>query len=96
MPDNNTQSIPDKVYIFNTAKRDILPASAAIPLEAKNALTQYGCVIPPIDRAFLPMLEALDPTHKSSIDVKSIATSQKGYKCSSNNRKLNTFLHKPN
>ena len=96
MPDNNIQSIPDKVYIFNTAKRDILPASAAIPLEAKNALTQYGCVIPPIDRAFLPMLEALDPTHKSSIDVKSIATSQKGYKCSSNNRKLNTFLHKPN
>jgi len=88
--------LPLQVYTVDIAKRELYPTSALVPQEVRTTITKQDCLIPPIDRAFPSLLEKLDPTHKSALDVKSIATSQKGYHFTGDNRKFRDFIKKPN
>lgn len=89
-------TLPGNVVIFDTSKGAIFPTSALTPPEAKNSAKRFGCLIPPVGRNLPSILEKADPTHRSALDIKAIATSQKGYEISGGNKALKKFIKKPN
>ena len=87
---------PSSILVFDVNKGAILPQSSLTPIEAKNAAKRYGCIIPPVERSLPSILEKADPTHRSALDIKAIATSQKGYEIRGDSEKLKKFIKRPN
>lgn len=92
----NKSSALGSITIFNTQKGKLAPTSALIPEEVKNSIKKMGCLIPPINRTLPVVLEKADPTHRSALDIKAIATSQKGYVYTGGGNKFKKFAKKPN
>lgn len=89
-------AMPGSVVIFDTAKAKILPTSALTPPEVKNAAKRFDCIIPPVEKNLPSILEKADPTHRSALDMKAIATSQKGYTIEGGGDAFKKFIKKPN
>jgi len=88
--------IPTGITVFTVAKGKMMPTASFVPPEVRNSATKLGCLFPPIERTLPSTLEKADPTHKTALDVKSIATSQKGYKYTGGGNKFKKFEKKPN
>lgn len=88
--------LPANVTVFTVSKGKMTPVASFIPPEVKNAVRKLGCIYPPVDKSLPSTLEKADPTHKTALDVKAIATSQKGYSIEGGNKKFKNFVKKPN
>jgi len=82
--------------IFDIEKRSISSVSGFMPPEAINSIKNYGCLVPPIKKMFHEVVERSNSTHKACLDIKSIATSQKGIQSVFGNKRVKALIDRPN